>query len=117
MRFVRNVQLDVLFLLTLLEPKPSPLTVSALLILRGNQCPPLSPGLFRLRPHLVIAVVTVILVGFGSKLSFFRGPIAAADVGSARSVSMDASGMHHEIKSLPMETFHDMTFVFSSGGG
>ena len=64
----------------------------------------------------VIAVVTVILVGFGLKLTFFSGPIAAADVGSTKSVSMDISEMHHEIKNLPVENFHDMTFVFSNGG-
>jgi hypothetical protein len=63
----------------------------------------------------VIAVVTVILVGFGLKLTFFSGPIAAADVGSTKSVSMDISEMHHE-KNLPVENFHDMTFVFSNGG-
>ena len=44
-------------------------------------------------------------------------PNAAADVGSTKSVSIDVSGMQHAIKSLPEENFHDMTFVFSSGGG
>jgi hypothetical protein len=66
-----------------------------------------------MRAGHVIAVVTVILVGFGLKLTFFSGPIAAADVGS---VSMDISEMHHKIKNLPVENFHDMTFVFSNDG-
>ena len=68
-----------------------------------------------MRTHPVVAVVTLILVGVGIKLTFFSAPIAAADVGSTKSVSIDVSGMHHAIKSLPAENFHDMTFVFSSG--
>jgi hypothetical protein len=69
-----------------------------------------------MRAHPVIAVATIILVGVGVKLTFFSAPIAAAEVGSTKSVSIVVSGMHHEIKSLPVENFHDMTFVFSSGG-
>ena len=64
----------------------------------------------------VIAVMTVIAVGFGLKLTFFSAPIAAADVGSAKSVRMDISEMHQNIKNLPVEKIHDMTFVFSNGG-
>ena len=69
-----------------------------------------------MRAHNVIAVVSVVLAGIGVKLIFFSGPIAAADVGSAKSVSMDISEMHQNIKNLPVEKVHDMTFVFSSGG-
>jgi hypothetical protein len=69
-----------------------------------------------MRARHVIAVVTVILVGFGLKLTFFSGPIAAADVGSVKSVSMNISEMHQNIKNLPVEKLHDMTFVFSNGG-
>jgi hypothetical protein len=47
------------------------------------------------------AVATVILAGFGLKLTFFCGPIAAVEVGSTKSVNMDVSEMHHEIKNLP----------------
>jgi len=68
-----------------------------------------------MRTHPIVAVVTLILVGVGVKLTFFSAPIAAADVDSTKSVSTDVSGMHHAIKSLPEENFHDMTFVFSSG--
>jgi hypothetical protein len=66
--------------------------------------------------HHLIAVVAVILVGVGVKLFFFSGPIAAADVGSTRSVSIDVSEMQHKIKNLPVEKFHDMTFEFTNGG-
>ena len=69
-----------------------------------------------MRAHPVIAVATLILVGVGVKLTFFSAPIAAADVGSTKSVSIDVSAMQHATKSLPAENFHDMTFVFSSGG-
>jgi type IV secretory pathway protease TraF len=69
-----------------------------------------------MRARHVIAVMTVIAVGFGLKLTFFSAPIAAADVGSTKSVSMDISEMHHKIKNLPVENFDDMTFVFSNGG-
>ena len=69
-----------------------------------------------MRTHHAIAIVTVILVGFGLKLTFFSDPIAAADVGSAKSVRIDISEMHQNIKNLPVEKIHDMTFVFSNGG-
>jgi hypothetical protein len=69
-----------------------------------------------MRAHHAIAVLTVILVGFGLKLTFFSAPIAAAVVGSTKSVSIDVSEMQHKIKNLPVENFHDMTFVFSNGG-
>jgi hypothetical protein len=45
-----------------------------------------------------------------------RNPISAADVGSAKSVSIDVSEMHHQIKKLRVEHFRDMTFVFFNGG-
>jgi hypothetical protein len=68
-----------------------------------------------MRAHHVIAIVAAILVGFGLKLIFFSAPIAEADVGSVKSVSMDISEMHQNIKNLPVEKFHDMSFVFSEG--
>ena len=69
-----------------------------------------------MRVHHGIAIVAILLIGFGLKLTFFSGPIAAADVGSAKSVRMDISEMHQNIKNLPVEKIHDMTFVFSNGG-
>jgi hypothetical protein len=40
---------------------------------------------------------------------------AVADTSVIRSVSMDISQMHQNIKNLPIEKLHDMTFVFSEG--
>jgi hypothetical protein len=68
-----------------------------------------------MRSHYAIAVVAVILVGFGLKLIFLSAPIAEADVGFVGSVRMDVSEMHQNIKNLPADKFHDMTFVFSDG--
>ena len=69
-----------------------------------------------MRTHPAIAIVTVILVGFGLKLVLSSAPIVAADVGSTKRVSIDVSEMHQNIKNLPVEKIHDMTFVFSNGG-
>jgi hypothetical protein len=66
-----------------------------------------------MRAYHAIAVVTLILIGFGLKLTFFSAPIAEADVGSVKSVDIDISRMHQNIKNLPVEKFQDMTFVFS----
>jgi hypothetical protein len=68
-----------------------------------------------MRAHHAIAVVTVILVAFGLKLTFFPAPIAEADVASVKSVNIDISQMHQNIKNLPVEKSNDMTSVFSDG--
>ena len=68
-----------------------------------------------MRVHHTILIVSAILVVFGLTLIFFSAPIAVADVGSVKSVSMDISEMHQNIKNIPVEKFHDMTFVFSNG--
>ena len=69
-----------------------------------------------MRAHHAIAIVAVILVGFGLKLIFFSAPIAEADVvGSIRSVRIEISELHQNSGNLPLETFHDMSFVFSEG--
>jgi hypothetical protein len=68
-----------------------------------------------MRAHHGITVVTMILAGFGLKLAFFTDPTVAADV-SAQRAAIDISGMHRHIKNLPVENFHDMTFVISNGG-
>jgi hypothetical protein len=65
--------------------------------------------------HHAIAIAAVILVGFGLKLIFFSAPIAEADVGSVKSVSMDIFQIHQNNKNLPVENFSDLTFVFSDG--
>jgi len=68
-----------------------------------------------MRAHHAIAIVAAILVGFGLKLIFFSDPAAEADARSVKSASIDIFQMHRNIKNLPVEKFHDMTFVFSGG--
>jgi hypothetical protein len=65
-----------------------------------------------MRAHHVIAVVAVILVGVGMKLIFFSAPTAEADPLSIKSVGVDVSQLHHNVKNLPAQKFHDMSFVF-----
>jgi hypothetical protein len=68
-----------------------------------------------MRAHHAIAIVAAILVGFGLTLIFSSAPIAVADASVVKSVSMDISEMQQSVKSLPVEHFQDMTFVFSDG--
>jgi len=65
--------------------------------------------------HGIIAAVAVILVGLGVKLVFFSEPTADAKLLSVKSMSMDISELHRNtnIKNLPVQKIHDMTFVFS----
>lgn len=67
-----------------------------------------------MRIHHVIAVVAVLVVGFGAKQFFFPPVKAEADIGP--SVSMNVLQMHHDInmQNLPVQKMHDMTFVFDS---
>ena len=62
----------------------------------------------------VIAVVAVILVGVGVKLIFFAAPTAEADSLSIKSASVDISLIHQNIRTPPVQKFHDMSFVFPS---
>jgi hypothetical protein len=64
-----------------------------------------------MRAHHLIAVVAVILVGIGVKLPFFA-PSAEADARSIASLSVDIPRMHHNIKNIQVEHFHDMSLVF-----
>jgi hypothetical protein len=68
-----------------------------------------------MRAHHVISVVAVILVGIGVKLIFFTAPTAEADPLSLKSVGVDVSQLHQNLKNLPVQKFHDMSFVFSDG--
>src|SRR6266571_4474031 len=65
-----------------------------------------------MRAHHVIAVVTVILVGVGVKLIFFTAPTAEADPLSIKSVGVDVSQLHQNVKNLPVQKLHDMSLVF-----
>ena len=67
-----------------------------------------------MRADYAVVIVAIILVGFGLKLHFFSAPTAEADASSFKSVRMDISQMHPNIKSLPVQEIHDMTFVFSN---
>jgi hypothetical protein len=66
-----------------------------------------------MRAHHAIAVVALILVGFGAKLFFFSARTAEADI-RIKGVSLDVSHMH-ENKNLQVQTMHDMTFVYFDG--
>jgi hypothetical protein len=65
-----------------------------------------------MRAQHVIAVAAVILVGFGLKLTFLSAPVAEADVGSVKSVTIDISQAHQNFRNLPVEKVRDMTSVF-----
>lgn len=67
-----------------------------------------------MRVHHVIVVVAVLAVGFGAKQFFFPPMKAEADI--SPSFSMNVLQIHHDInvKTLPVQKMHDMTFVFDS---
>ena len=62
--------------------------------------------------HVIIAAVAVTLIGIGVKLIFFWAPTAEATILSVKSPSMDISEMQRNVKNLPTQKIHDMTFVF-----
>jgi hypothetical protein len=64
------------------------------------------------RAYHLIAVVAVILVGIGVKLPVFAAPIAEADSRSIESLSVAIPRMHHGIKNIQVQKFHDMSLVF-----
>ena len=68
-----------------------------------------------MRAHHVIAVVAVILVGVGVKLIFFTAPTAEADPLFIKSVGVDVSQLHQNVKNLPVQKLHDMSLVFPDG--
>jgi hypothetical protein len=69
-----------------------------------------------MRAHYGIAAIAVILIGLGGKLFFFPPPSAEAITPADLRAGMDVLQMHKaypNIKGLPVQEFHDMTFVFS----
>ena len=68
-----------------------------------------------MRAHHVIAVVAVILVGVGMKLIFFTAPTAEADPLFIKSVGVDVSQLHQNVRNLPVQKLHDMSLVLSDG--
>jgi hypothetical protein len=61
-----------------------------------------------MRRHYAVALVAAILVGFAVKLFFFPAQRAEAE----SRPSLDISRMHIG-KNLPVQSLHDMSFVFS----
>jgi hypothetical protein len=66
-----------------------------------------------MRAHHAIVIMSAILVVFGLTLIFFSTPITLADATVVKGGSVDISEMQRSITNLPVEKFHDMTFVFS----
>ena len=64
-----------------------------------------------MRTHPTIAVVAIILAGFGVKLAFFTDPTIAAGAGSAKRATIDVSEIQRGVGNLPVQNFNDMTFV------
>jgi hypothetical protein len=62
-----------------------------------------------MRAHHVIAIVVIILIGFGLKLTFFSVPPVEADALLVESVGMDPPQIQQNI---PEQKIIDMTFVF-----
>jgi hypothetical protein len=63
-----------------------------------------------------IAIVAVLVIGFGTKQIFFSPTKAGADIHVIPSVTMNVLQMHFDHpnpNSLPVERIHDMTFVYS----
>ncbi len=62
-----------------------------------------------MRARHTVAIVAVILLGFGAKYYFFPTSAALADINVSQA-SLD----YPDAKYLPVQAMHDMTFVFSS---
>lgn len=67
-----------------------------------------------MRAHHVIAVVVVLVIGFGVKQFLFAPK--QADAGPVTSTSMDVLQMQRDIdmKGIPIQKIRDETFVFDN---
>lgn len=65
-----------------------------------------------MRAYHAVAIVAIILIGFGSKLFFFTPSTVEADARPVVSVRMDVSQMQQNIKNLPVQEFHDRSLEF-----
>ena len=65
-----------------------------------------------MRVGLIVAIATVALVGAAAKIVFFSSSIAGANADAVETISLDISKMPVN-NDLPVQKFHDMTFVFS----
>ena len=60
-----------------------------------------------MRAHHAIAIVAILLIGFGLKLTFFSAPPAEAVVPPVEIVRMDVFQMQQNIKNLPEQKMND----------
>ena len=67
-----------------------------------------------MRAHHVIAVVAVLVIGFGAKLYLFPPKQAEADVFSTATMNVLQLQTEVDMKQLPAQKMHDRTFVFDS---
>jgi len=70
-----------------------------------------------MRSHHIIAVAVVLVVGIGVKVSFFS-QTAEANREAPTNASTNVLQMNHDfpnMKNLPVQKVHDMTFVFADG--
>ena len=65
-----------------------------------------------MRAHHAIAVVAIILVGFGLKPVFFTAPTAEAVSLSVKRAGVDASQLHRNVKDSPAEKSHGAPLTF-----
>jgi hypothetical protein len=65
-----------------------------------------------MRVHQAIAIVALILIGFGVKLVFFSPAGAVSRTNDM--LSIDIAKMQ-ENRNLPVQKMHDMSVVFSTG--
>ena len=67
-----------------------------------------------IRTHHVLAVVAVLVIGLGAKQYFFPPIKAEANIQAVTSARISVLQMHRDInvKNLPVQKMHDMTFVF-----
>jgi hypothetical protein len=69
-----------------------------------------------MRAHHGFAVVAIMLILVGMKVFFFPAAVAGADTPTAVSASMNVQQMHKDhpnMKNLPVQQMHDMSFIFS----
>ena len=65
-----------------------------------------------MRPHHVIAVFVVLVIGVGAKELLFPPKLAQADLNP--SANMDVLQMQRNMHNLAVQKMHDATFVFDS---
>jgi hypothetical protein len=69
-----------------------------------------------MRAHYLIAATAVFIIGLGATQFFFPPTKAEADLNVIPSIRMNVLQMQSEMdmKNLPEQKMHDMTFVFDS---